>query len=538
MYRIILIDDEPLILAGIASLICWEEHDCCIVGKATNGHDAIDLIMETQPDIIITDIRMPVMNGLELIEACQEKNCEFAFIFLTNLEDFHLARQAVHLGAIDYLVKLDLQPQTLIQALDRAKEYCSRMESHHNRELYTLLLKDTQSQQERNYFSQLILSPSDNGLPSNPEISARYKNAYLILLQMKPEQILFGHAESYDFQFISNQLLDIVSGIGARYFSNHTILMPHKDTLLLVACPKPESDNEKSLSEFCTKVNVALGTYFALTALFGISQKKAGTSLLPEAFHEAQSALDHCYYESSLRIAFYRNQDSRLRQPAQREFNINFLKKSMSAAVLENESQDLKAIFSELSELFTQYKPDKTQAVSACINVYSYLHDLLQNESFEDNAFPYSIDIAGQLSQLGSLDDILQWLNSFCNKICTLLTERKEKRSAKFVHMAKRYIHEHYREKLTLSDIAEYLKISPGYLSTSFSNYMNQTVSDYIARVKIEHAKELIDSGQYLIYEIANQLGFENAYYFSKVFKKVTGMSPKNYEYRDKSDPD
>lgn len=534
MYRIILIDDEPLILAGIASLICWEEHDCCIVGKATNGHDAIDLIMETQPDIIITDIRMPVMNGLELIEACQKKHCEFAFLFLTNLEDFQLAKQAVHLGAVDYLVKLDLQPHTLIQALDRAKEHCSRMESHHNKELYTLLLKDTQEQQERNYFSKLLLSSPDKDLPYNPEISARYRNAYLILLQMKPEQILFGHAEAYDFQFISNQLLDIVSGIGARYFSNHTILMPHKDTLLLVVCPKPESDNSKSLSEFCTKVNVALGTYFALTALFGISQKKAEPTMLPDAFIEAQSALKHCYYDSALRIAFYKKQESRLRQPEQREFNINFLKRSMSAAVLENESRDLKDIFRELSELFTQYKPDKTQAVSACINIYSYLHDLLQNENFEDNTFPYSIDIAEQLSRLGSLDDILQWLNSFCDKICTLLTERKEKRSDKFVHMAKRYIHEHYNEKLTLSDIADYLKISSGYLSTSFSNYMNQTVSDYIAEVKIEHAKELIDSGQYLIYEIANQLGFENAYYFSKVFKKVTGMSPKNYECQRK----
>lgn len=534
MYRIILIDDEPLILAGIASLICWEEHDCCIVGKATNGHDAIDLILETQPDIIITDIRMPVMNGLELIEACQEKHCEFAFIFLTNLEDFQLAKQAVHLGAIDYLVKLDLEPQTLIQALDRAKQHCSRMESHHNKELYTLLLKDTQKQQERNYFAQYILSPSDNSLPFNPEISARYQNAYVILLQMKPEQILFGHAESYDFQFISNQLVDIVSGIGTRYFSNHTILMPHKDTLLLVICPKPESDNKKSLSEFCTKVNVVLGTYFALTALFGISQKKTELSGLPDAFCEAQSALNHCYYDSSLCIAFFQNQESRLRQPSQREFNINFLKRSMSAAVLENESQDLREIFCELSELFTQYKPDKTQAVSACINIYSYLHDLLQNENFENNAFPYSIDIAEQLSRLGSLDDILQWLNSFCDKICTLLTERKEKRSDKFVHMAKRYIHEHYKEKLTLSDIADHLKLSPGYLSTSFSSYMNRTVSDYIAEVKIEHAKELIDSGQYLIYEIANQLGFENAYYFSKVFKKVTGMSPKNYEYRHK----
>ena len=144
MYRIILIDDEPLILAGIASLINWEMHDCCIVGKATNGHAAIDLILEMRPDIVITDIRMPVMNGLEVIEACREKDCEFAFIFLTNLEDFQLAKQAVHLGAADYLVKLDLQPQTLIQALDRAKEHCSRMESHHNRELYSILLKDNQ----------------------------------------------------------------------------------------------------------------------------------------------------------------------------------------------------------------------------------------------------------------------------------------------------------------------------------------------------------------------------------------------------------
>ncbi len=222
MYRIILIDDEPLILAGIASLICWEEHDCCIVGKATNGHDAIDMILETQPDIIITDIRMPVMNGLELIEACQEKHCEFAFIFLTNLEDFQLAKQAVRLGAIDYLVKLDLQPQTLIQALDRAKEHCSRMESHHNKELYSLLLKDTQEQQERNYFSQLILSPADHELPSNPEISDRYQDACLILLQMKPEQILFGHTEAYDFQFISSQLQDIVSGIALFFQPHHT----------------------------------------------------------------------------------------------------------------------------------------------------------------------------------------------------------------------------------------------------------------------------------------------------------------------------
>lgn len=534
MYRVILIDDEPLILAGIASLICWEEHDCSIVGKATNGHAAIDLIMETRPDIVITDIRMPVMNGLELIEACQEKNCEFAFIFLTNLEDFQLAKQAVHLGATDYLVKLDLQPDTLVQALEKAKEYCLRMESHHNKELYTLLLKDSKKQLERSYFSQLLLSPAGRQVLDGQEIAGSYPSVYLVFVQMKPEQICFGQTESYDFQFISSQLQDIVSGIAARYFSSHTVLMPEKDRMLLVLAPKPESDNKDGLSAFCSKINVALSTYFALTALFGISKKKTDLSELPQAFEEARLALNCCYYDAERRIAFYRSQEQ-VHQPPEREFNINFLKKAMSAAVMENESQALKEIFSELSDLFIQYRPNKTQAASACINMYTYLHDLIQKDGAENNGFPYSIDIAGQLAQLGSLEDILAWLDSFCGKVCSLLADRKEKRSDKLVFMAKRYIHEHYREKIALSDIADYLKISSGHLSTTFSRYMNQTVSDYIAEVKIGHAKELIDSGQYLIYEIADQLGFENAYYFSKVFKKVTGMSPKNYEYLQKS---
>lgn len=534
MYRVILIDDEPLILAGIASLICWEEYDCSIVGKATNGRSAVDLILEMKPDIVITDIRMPVMNGLELIEACKEKNCEFAFIFLTNLEDFQLAKQALRLGAVDYLVKLDLQPESLVQALDKAKEYCSRMESHHNKELYTLLIKDNQKQLEHNYFSQLILSASEARPPVSPEIAAGYPTVYLILFQMKPEQILFGQTKVYDFQFISSQLQDVVSGIAAQYFGRYTLLTLQKDTMLLVVSPKPDNDSEKSLSDFCTKINVALSTYFALTALFGISKKRRDLAELPQAFAEARLALNRCYYDSVSSIVIYRNQETLEEDSRGREFNINFLKKSMFTAVQENDSLVLKEIFRELTDLFSQYKPGKTQAVSACINIYTYLHDLLLNEIAEEGDFPYSMSIARELSQLGSLEDILIWLDSFCEKVCALLTDRKEKRSDKLVYMAKRYIHEHYREKLMLSDIADHLKISSGYLSTTFSRYMNQTVSDYIAEVKIQHAKELISSGQYLIYEIADQLGFESAYYFSKVFKKVTGMSPKDYKYSQK----
>ena len=164
MYRIILVDDEPLILAGIASLIQWESLGCTLVGKATNGPNALELIRETQPDIVITDIRMPVMDGLELIGRCREEGMEFSFIVLTNLEEFHLARQAVRLGAVDYLVKLDLSPDSLISALKRAKEECGLRESHRNRELYDLLIKDNAKQLDTDYFKHLLL-PRKAGLP-------------------------------------------------------------------------------------------------------------------------------------------------------------------------------------------------------------------------------------------------------------------------------------------------------------------------------------------------------------------------------------
>ena len=122
MYRIVLVDDEPLILAGIASLITWEDHDCTIVGKATNGPSACDIIAEQKPDIVITDIRMPIMNGLELVEKCKADGHTFAFIVLTNLEEFTLARKALTLGATDYLVKIDLNADALIEALYKAKK--------------------------------------------------------------------------------------------------------------------------------------------------------------------------------------------------------------------------------------------------------------------------------------------------------------------------------------------------------------------------------------------------------------------------------
>lgn len=532
MYRIILVDDEPLILAGIASLITWEDHDCTIVGKATNGPAAYEMILEQKPDIVITDIRMPVMNGLELVEKCKKSGCTFAFIVLTNLEEFSLAKQALALGASDYLVKIDLNVDALLVSLNRAKDACDLLVKRSRHKLYDDLLKHNSQDVLKQYLSSLLLSSSSEAEAVPEELAGQFKNPFIILCSMRSDNTSFAPEEdAYDFRQIQQQILDIIGGITSRAFAGQVLLSYTSNICLIAACLRPGDEFKKAVDSFCGKCTTALKTYFELTAVYGISRPAESMEQLPNALSDAKTALNYYYYDSSSPIVYYTGQT--LRKSNARNFNINFLKKDLSASIAQNDSEKLSSIFRQIIELFEEGTPGKEHATSACINIYTYLYSFFENEdnSYQD-IFPYTINIADQLSKFHSLSDILEWLQSFCDKLCRLLDDRKNTRSDKLVEQAKRYVQTHYTEKLTLTDIADALNISYGHLSNTFKKFTGTTLSDYIASVKIEHAKELIDEHRYLMYEISDKLGFDNAYYFSKVFKKITGISPREYENR------
>ena len=455
------------------------------------------MILELQPDIVITDIRMPVLNGLELIEKCKAAGCTFAFLMLTNLEEFDLARRALALGATDYLVKLNLSPEELVQALKRAKEKCDLMVSHHEHQLYNNLVQYTPQDMIRAYFGKTLIAHDESAtLPE--ELARTYEHSFVTLISLRQVNISFLPGEEVmDLKQINSQIGDIIRGICGRFFKTFT----------------------------------ALKTYFELTAVLGISDTGGGILELPSAVEQARTALEYYYYDSATPVVFYQGQH--YHKSNAKTFNINFLKKDLSSAISQNDSEKLAEIFGQIIDLFTECKPGKEHAASACINIYTYLYSFFDNDgsSYQD-IFPYTINIAEYLNHFTSLADILEWLGSFRDKLCKLLEDRKENRSDKLVEQAKRYIAEHYTEKLTLTEIADVLNISAGHLSITFKKFTGTTLSDYIADVKIEHAKALIDTHQYLMYEISDMLGFDNTYYFSKVFKKVTGMSPREHEKR------
>ncbi len=122
MYSILIVDDEPIVKIALRSILPWEEHGFSICGTASNGLEALPLIEQHHPDVIITDLKMPGMDGLELIRTLKEKNCPGEILVLSNYEDFDSVRSALLLGAADYLLKIKIQPDTLLACLNKTVE--------------------------------------------------------------------------------------------------------------------------------------------------------------------------------------------------------------------------------------------------------------------------------------------------------------------------------------------------------------------------------------------------------------------------------
>lgn len=544
MYRIVIVDDEPLILSGISSLLNWEEFNCRIVGKATDGEAAFRIIKETQPDILITDISMPVLSGIDLIQKCKDENLCMSFLVLTNLEEFHLVRQALSLGVVDYLLKISLTPELMEEALNKAVDAFRLTMSTKPHRFIDNAYRENQDVSAPDFFNLLIDYYKENAnaiLPSfwekmNIAAMARrlnldhvYCNYCCILINLYQKIDIFNSEEvtTIDIDKIQPQILDIINTISLRYFSDYCII-PYQSGEFLMLGNIPENNvPENHLEHYFPKLLESIKTYFGLELLAGASCTHARIREIDMAIREAQTALHCYYYHSTSSVQYFGAHEVHFKKTS--KFNINFLKPNLTKCMEFNDGSGLQHIFDEITTLFTDYKPSKKQAIDACINLYSYLNTFFYGSEEKQSYFPSTIDIAYSLDQFKSLSEIVEWLNTFSKRLSGYLDLAGDKNHEKLIVLTKQYIEEHYQEKLSLSQIATAINISPGYLSNSFKRSTNINLSDYIAQIKIEHAKMLIDSNKYLIYEISDMLGFETPYYFSTVFKKVTGCSPKAY---------
>ena len=534
MYKLFIVDDEPLVQAGIKSMLNWSELNIEICGSASNGQLALNMIRSLSPDIVITDIKMPVMDGLELLKQARE---EFGykwpvFILLTSYEDFQLAKEAVSYQVLEYLVKVELTPDSLKNAVLKSISF---IEDHNAVE--KMPGKAATTTNLYSYKEKFLINLLNNMFESDEQLFLQAKDLN-INLDYNAFLCCYGSFEAVNPSAVENYMtlyngsMQLLQELVEKYYhcltisldiTHFAILFTYTDKDLEAIQANPVSIQEAT-QEILSKIKISIKNYCNIDFLCGIGTMCYTPSTLCDSYQCARSA----YRQASPAYPIsYFSPEEILPHDA---FNFSLFKGNFTRAFEEYNSNILSDTISSLCELMDSHPHHYVQALDAASNIL-YLALSLLPDSIDtlNHIFSGSPDGYMSIYRQQNTSQIVTWLKTFSNGICEFFDERTKDYKNRIVFDVKNYINEHISEKLTLNQLAAQFGISTSYLSQLFGRYSNLGFIEYVNYSKVQEAKRLLKEEHLKIYEVADIMSFGSEFYFSKVFKKVEGISPSEY---------
>lgn len=529
MYKLAIIDDELLVQVGIKSMMEWKKEDIEIIGMASNGEQAYELIASKSPDIVITDIKMPVMDGLTLMKKCKETLSYVPqFILLSSHEEFQFAREAVSLQAVDYLVKLDLNVDTLKHAIDAAKKRLDNKKVSVAMEKKELSSKEQIEKLFKNAINNFINGKELRNLITKID-SNLCDNLYMlcIVITMKNRANMIKSEEERIYQCVENTCFEILNKLHYGY----VIPIDSYQFLIIATAKEIKSTSliKLKIEEMLKRMVQVNAEYFNVALKIGCSKFKHPIEELFVAYNEARRGV---YGNKECSLVFYEEIEESV--ASQKSFDITLFSKKIMHCYEQGDAKGIHTIFQTITDLFRESTP-RVEQMHDCCNKLLYF--VLTSMEDGEKIIAYTIENKESgfqyISSLKKMEDIIKWMMALARSICDELLLTNQDYSNRLVRESKSYMKEHIEEKLSLSEVADFLGINASYLSLIFKKYSGIGFTDYVNQKKMEYAKKLLGTRDLKIYEVADKMGYENAYYFSKVFKKYNGMTPKEFIARN-----
>lgn len=521
MKRILIVDDEYLVRLGLKTIIDWAEHGYVIAGEAANGKEALELFDQTGADVILTDIKMPLMDGLELIRAIKEKNKKVKIIILSHYDEFSYAQEAINLGTFRYILKSELTKTNLLNVL-KSILYSAKEESSNSPE--TEELENITTQREcyiKSYlfpFLQHVNTGGGGNYPPLPEEATDQKEKYLVLCAVC-HLTTFLHDTGKMFPKTVKVLFSEAFGDSVSFAEYH-----HEKFELIAILPFAADDlpQENKLAESCTRIVRNIHQYYDANLFIGLSSTGSANDMA-RLFTEAVRSVDLCFFSEKNFVHVYNREETLpLGVPPRISYEKigSFIETNQKGAMLEY----IKNIFSKLHELknYTAVHNVFIDFLSIGKSIREKYH--LNNQTvMNENKFEYNI-----FYDLLFISDVELYIN---NLFLELLSVKQSGRITYsfIVKKSINFIHQNYTKNITLSDAAKNAEVSHSYLSFIFKQETGINFNTWLSKYRIEEAKKLFKETNLRIYEVAEKVGFANPYYFSKVFKEFTGVNCKEF---------
>ena len=541
MLKIFLAEDEVVIRETIKKMIPWEELGFELVGEAADGEMALPLLLRQKPDLLITDIKMPFMDGLTLAGLAKKELPNLKIVILSGYDDFNYAKQAISIGVEDYLLK----PITKKALIERLSEIRSRYEDEKTqKEYYEKFLREMQAYEKnssRDFFEALVRGTMDTmevykkaekiGL----DIVAEAYN--ILIFTMNCEEDFSGQKEEYS-EWEAESLLFLegfftgnpsATLFRSNVFSYGVLIKGQKE--------KIEEETRKCVEEIQKILNRKTERRQWFLAA---GQPVERLSQIQKSYHTASRAFSQrylydeniLYYDEMKTIEVHSNAEESAVNEYLQKVDVNalnpaILQKFLSNGIQEETKNFVKDYFYAIgqepleSNIFRNYV-----ALNVRFSVISFLKGLGCDTKEVD-----SENTEEMLAECGkNIENAIAYAENMISQAIVLRDQNSGNKNRSILKNAVDFIESHYmEEEISLNTVANVANVSANHFSALFSQNMGQTFIEYLTSLRMNKAKELLRCTGMRSSEIAGEIGYKDAHYFSYLFKKTQGMTPSDY---------
>ncbi len=537
MLKVFLVEDEVVMRNGIKKNIPWEQEGFEFVGEASDGELAYPLIKKEKPDILITDIRMPFMDGLELSRLVKKELPQIKIIILSGYNEFDYAKTAINIGVTDYLLK-PISSAKLLEAVKKVGDVIEKEQDH------ARLMKRYEKEMEENILQEkhkLWGALASNRL-STIELLEKGQRLGIDFTASAYQVFLFKLMQEGDATGCSEELNRASEKVNELAGGWEYVLSFDRSPEGWAFLIKGESEQEVQDTYLETRNELLdlVNGYPKVEYFGGIGNVVHRIGDIQSSYKEAARAFSSRFFldanqitDSAEIVRVQPESDDKidvskmLSKKREHELVERFLKNG----TVEETDSFLDELFQSIGEqnckslLYRQY---------VVMDLFFCASDFLNNLEIDTESLPEECrDINQIVEKAGNAESLRHQIGILFKETMQLRDNHSKKKYSKLLEDAKAFIDENYKhDEMSLNTVAAQVNISPSYFSTIFSSEMGQTFVEYLTRVRLDKAKELLMCSNMRTAEIGYEVGYKDSHYFSYIFKKTVGCSPKEYRNR------
>jgi len=530
--KVLITDDEQMICNLIANILDWEDMGFQIIGMANTGTDAFDIIQKEKPDVVISDIRMPGYDGIQLIQKTAEAGIQAVFVMISGYKQFEYAQNAMKYGVKYYLLKPISEEKLRETMMEIGRELDVKQQKIVEERHLRRQVQEARDKMKRRFLTTVLAANEKDNLESdisrnavNAEYNTEFKDGEYRAVFVKVD---IRGAVGKSAEYLQDKIEQYVEKFG-KDFSESISTYTHSGIVVLFNYKnEDEEEIKRKIEELWTDLDDYVKNFEGFSVVIGVSEATGQFKETRKCIVESMDAVKYRIKNPESKILYYDEFDYQRRPvgtiitPVKRQ---NYLAKIESGS-----AEDAAACIDEAVRMIryeiTNYSPVMLyDTLIYYVDLLNKTLDKAQKEKMEEYFEQWNERIDNERTEL----KLTEATKAYVTKVIQYVQEEKKDKDIRPVREVKTYLEENYHQEISLNDLADIVSLNASYLSALFKKETGMTYTEYVMFCRLEKAKELLADTGKSIAEIADAVGYHDTRHFSKLFTRNIGLKPSEY---------